>query len=375
MPALDGLRGLAILMVFMVHANFLIGDSPHALGHTRYLLFGGFWSGVDLFFVLSGFLITGILLATKDSPAYYKSFFARRMLRIFPLYYLFVLVAVSVHRSSFNGRDISSLLFYYYNLHHVWTARNLPWVPAFWSLSVEEQFYIIWPFAVASLSNKSLRRLCIAGMVLALGLRLYLMPRSTVFQVASYFTLCRTDGLFAGALLAIWRRDAMCWKRVQHFAFPVGAISAIAIVGIFIWSGHFFDWVLVRQVTTFRHSSFLIVGPGISLLAILFATLVAKATSQGVVYRIFLAWPLRRMGRYSYGMYVYHFAIMLLLDSRIIAWERHHAFRGMHMFLLLPSSFVLTYLVSVISFHVYEQPILSFKRFFPAVKVPARAEI
>ena len=202
-PQLDAVRGLAVLLVLVHNTNKY--PSLH-LG----LISDNGWMGVDLFFVLSGFLITRILLDTKQSECYFRNFYARRCLRIWPLYYsvlLFMFVIVPILRPS--------------EAHAVFEARSSPWwafpvflqnflvsIPAMatgplgvtWSLAVEEQFYLFWPLVVRFCTEAQLRKIAIAVICLSPALRFYL----SLHQVNIYSnTFCRLDGLMAGALLAL----------------------------------------------------------------------------------------------------------------------------------------------------------------------------
>ena len=207
-PQLDAVRGLAVLLVLFHNTDV---TPPLHLGP----LSGNGWMGVDLFFVLSGFLITGILLDTKKSEGYFKNFYARRCLRIWPLYYsalFFMFVMVPLLRPS--------------EAHVIFEARSSPWwaYPLFlqnfmvpipssatgllgvtWSLAVEEQFYLVWPLVVYLCTEGQLRRIAIAVICLSPALRFYL----SLHQVNIYSnTFCRLDGLMAGALLAVIIRSA-----------------------------------------------------------------------------------------------------------------------------------------------------------------------
>src|SRR5580693_7177583 len=202
-PQLDAVRGLAVLLVLLHNTD--VYPSLH-LG----LIADNGWMGVDLFFVLSGFLITGILLDTKQSGRYFENFYARRCLRIWPLYYsalLFMLVIVPLFRPS--------------EAPAIFGARSSPWwaYPLFlqnflipiptsaagllgvtWSLAVEEQFYLVWPLVVRFCTEAQLRRIATAVIFVSPALRFYLVRH----QVNIYSnTFCRLDGLMAGALLAI----------------------------------------------------------------------------------------------------------------------------------------------------------------------------
>jgi len=161
-PELDGLRGVAILMVLLFH----FGGPPINL--CTWLLSYG-WAGVDLFFVLSGFLITTILLNTKDSPQYFSSFYGRRVLRIFPLYFMALALYFHVempwlvsHKqaTAVSVGDQLWCWFYLLNWHDVTAGINGN-LSHLWSLSIEEQFYLVWPLAIWRCSRKQVPVLCL----------------------------------------------------------------------------------------------------------------------------------------------------------------------------------------------------------------------
>src|SRR5438876_567086 len=202
-PQLDAVRGVAILLVIMHNAS-----EKYPQLHLQPLFRNG-WMGVDLFFVLSGLLITGILVDTRGSDGYFKHFYARRCLRIWPLYYsliVFMFVAVPLLRPA-DARVVFERsspwwaypLFLQNFLISTPTMATGP-LAVTWSLAIEEQFYLVWPLAVRCCSDAQLRRIAIAviGLSPVLGLYLSLHP---VGLCAIVF--CRLDGLMAGALLAL----------------------------------------------------------------------------------------------------------------------------------------------------------------------------
>src|SRR3982074_1503320 len=182
-PQLDALRGLAVLLVLLHNTDV------YPSLHLR-LISGNGWMGVDLFFVLSGFLITEILLDTKQSEGYFRNFYARRCLRIWPLYYsvlLFMFVIVPILRPS--------------EAHTVFEARSSPWwaYPVFlqnflipiptmatgalgvtWSLAVEEQFYLVWPLVVRLCTEAQIRWIAIAVICISPALRFYLLQHQVI---------------------------------------------------------------------------------------------------------------------------------------------------------------------------------------------------
>ena len=165
--SLDGLRAIAIVLVMLHHSPAM----KAYFGAPRYG-----WVGVDLFFVLSGYLITGILVEAKGGPNYYRNFYARRALRIWPLYFA-VLIAITVvmprvvHSEHFN---VGLPPWYYFLLlqNLFFTRALLTFLSPTWSLAVEEQFYLIWPFVISLISRTSLVRLCVFGFMASPFIRL-----------------------------------------------------------------------------------------------------------------------------------------------------------------------------------------------------------
>src|SRR5580698_5498946 len=225
-PQLDAVRGLAVLLVLLHNT-----DIYPAL-HLQLISANG-WMGVDLFFVLSGLLITGILLDTKQSEGYFKNFYARRCLRIWPLYYpliFFMFVVVRfLNPSEFHTVVQTSSpwwafpLFLQNFLLAISTNAAGP-LGVTWSLAIEEQFYLVWPLVVRFCPLTQLRRVAILEICISPGLRFYL----SLHQVNLYTNVfCRLDGLMAGALLALLVRSKdFVRERYIGLALAVLALAA-----------------------------------------------------------------------------------------------------------------------------------------------------
>ena len=197
LPALDGLRGIAVLLVLAFHCRYFFPPWMEKSARPTLDVLG--WSGVDLFFVLSGYLITGILLDTKDSSSYFRTFYARRSLRIFPLYFSFVAAVLLLAQWRVHG-------FWYLTYLSNWQPGhgvNDGYLSHLWSLAIEEQFYLIWPAVVWFVPPGRLKWICIALAVTAAGLRPFAGSQD---QAAYRLTPCRMDSLALGAFVAIGMR-------------------------------------------------------------------------------------------------------------------------------------------------------------------------
>jgi peptidoglycan/LPS O-acetylase OafA/YrhL len=205
MPELDVLRGVAILMVVLFHGLYWSAATtsiPLVNFFIKATVVG--WLGVNLFFVLSGFLITGILLDTKGSPSYYRQFYLRRVLRILPAY-LAVIVALDLIRYLQGPQTVAALFFV---ANYMSILRIPGGYGPFWSLSVEEQFYLLWPAVVSRVSVRVLTFLCLTLCVIEPLLR-WLdasghLPLGDV-RTATYLI---ADNLALGALAAIFVRSS-----------------------------------------------------------------------------------------------------------------------------------------------------------------------
>ena len=220
--ALDGVRGLAIILVMAYHYMVLMPFTIHsaALGAAVVVCSKG-WCGVDLFFVLSGFLITGILYDSRENPRYFRNFYARRTLRIFPLYYavllsvaaLLFLAWLLVPRLWLAQPKLGELaavqpwLWTYTTNIAVAKGIPVPLVAHFWSLAVEEQFYLVWPLVMFALPKRAMAPVALSLATAALFIRLGLTYAGWSDGAIYVLTPCRMDSLAAGALAAILMRD------------------------------------------------------------------------------------------------------------------------------------------------------------------------
>lgn len=343
---LDGFRGLAALMVMWFHYFHIshhLGDSTLAQWFHRFMNIGQ--GGVELFFVLSGFLITRILLATREDSRYMTRFYARRSLRIFPLYFGFLVIyAVSSHFLS--GKAPAWGEHWYF-----WAfVQNLPYAfnwtvdgpTHYWSLAVEEQFYLVWPFLVAVLSRKWLIRVSMLLVALPLILRLILIPKG----VDVYFlTVTRTDGLALGALLAVFEPQILGNKEVLLRRFKLGLMITLPliVIGFALFGGHMQYW--------FRTVKFsLIAVCGASVVGILLT-----GDRTNLAHRIFSSRFMVFTGKISFGLYVFQTLSFEIFERIVPTFDS---------LIRLPVAFAMVYLVAWLSFRYFESPILRLKRHF-----------
>jgi peptidoglycan/LPS O-acetylase OafA/YrhL len=369
MPGLDGLRGLAILMVMALHFGGGIARGATGVDLWFSRVSGAGWVGVDLFFVLSGFLITGILYDTKGTPGCLRNFYARRVLRIFPLYYgallvLFVVLPL-IGRGSMPGvakvaEHQGWLWFYCSNFASVFIgdkvfAGGLVQAGHYWSLAVEEQFYLVWPLVVLWLRRETLMKVCGVVIAAVVALRVGLVVRG--FEWVYFFTPCRLDGLMAGAMVSLILRGRRKVETLTPACTWIFLTCGAALAAIWWERGlDSLDWTMGTA--------------GFTLLAGLFSAgivLVLAAPASSWRRRVFGGRVLGFFGKYSYGLYVFHwaleptfrryFSVNVLID-RVFHhyWPARIAYMGMAM--------AISVLAAWVSWNIYEKQFLKLKRFF-----------
>ncbi len=356
-PGLDGIRGLAVLLVFVFHV-FQAEPTPGGLAaRLGYQLTRFGQTGVDLFFVLSGFLITGILYDARGSRSYYRNFYARRVLRIFPLYFgfAFLIIEVLPRLAGIRGTDLTWTALGTFSANFAMTAGVRGGLLGhFWSLAIEEQFYLLWPFVVAFFDRKSLLRICAVGIALAACGRWIVESRG----ISSFMvTPCRMDQLLVGSFLALAQRGPGGLRGWLRWLGPLGtAAVAMALVLTPALRDSRTAWPQVIKYP---------------LLAVPFAALIVLAVAPGersriarVLERPFLRW----LGKHSYGLYVYHPPLIVLLgwlSARFapgIAPDSGFSVVGAGLRFGLVS--VLSCAAAWLSWTYFESPILRLKRYF-----------
>lgn len=323
-PALDGVRGFATLLIILFHLALLpvvqgdvvVGDLKIDQIFLRLTAFG--WVGLDLFFVLSGFLITGILYESKGViKRFFRTFYVRRALRTFPLYYAFLLfllvflpLILPSERVSVNALWKIQLWFEFYAQNIRYTidpageAEVAYLVRHLWSLAVEEQFYLVWPLVVFLLPRRGIMAVCGALIVAAFGVRLGMSLLDVDTSVIFRFTPARMDGLAVGAFVALAIRDRGDLRALMKWAWPIALGSLIALAFIYSQRGQLYlydGWVQIVGFTP------------IVLLFGLVVLNVATSGPQSLIHRAFAMPVLTGLGRYSYALYIFHVPVGQLL--------------------------------------------------------------
>lgn len=366
-PALDGVRGIAVLMVVLVHygggasfSNIFI----RAIGLT--LKIG--WSGVTLFFLLSGFLITGILWDGREAPHWWRNFYIRRSLRIFPLYYaaLLLVIAGAVYQGTFRLCLTRIWVFFLYlqnfpSLRHIAGAVASP-LPMghFWSLAVEEQFYLIWPFLITRM--KSLRQaesLCLALFVLSAIFRIVIWTwHPDPFSYNQSLPTHAGELALGGYLAMRYRGNG--WKTIESWT-PLAMVLSLS------------GFLAVCFIThDFTGISTLAMYIGLPCITIFLAGVLVLALGDGVVHRAASAGWLRWLGGISYGVYIFH-VLLLPFYHHIPSLIAPHASRNGALLIDSVSGIIFTTLIAWLSFRFFESPFLRLKnRFEPARSIQSK---
>ncbi len=361
-PALDGLRGIAILLVMLNHFTHDAGQSHVTVPVLRQIAESA-WCGVDLFFVLSGFLITGILWQARDADGYFRNFYMRRVLRIFPLYYgalaLVFFIAPLVHPFTPAMREMAAnqgwLWLFSGNilmgLRGDWVF-DVGWVNIghFWSLAVEEHFYLVWPALVFFLKKRDLMAVCAFAVVVAFTSRVWLRLVEGDPVGAFVLTNARMDALAIGSFIALVVRSEGGGAALVRPAFIAGTLSALGLAGVIVICGGHLDWAHWADQTV-----------GFTLLAAFFGALlvlVVYLPADSLWGRFWASPILRFFGKYSFGLYVFHH-LLLPFTPRLFPIDRI----GVTAHVLL--AMALSLLIALASWHGYEKHFLRLKRFFP----------
>ncbi len=356
MPELDFVRGVAVLMVLFYHGLFWSNGLQGLTGLTRSLVdltrFG--WLGVNLFFVLSGFLITGILLDSKSDVHYFRRFYIRRALRILPALYALLLLLILTR---YPGRTYLLLSFLYLsNLTPLWGVAMT--YPMLWSLAVEEHFYLVWPAVVRKLSFNALAK-TVALIVVAEPI-----ARAVSFSIGCYgglstYTWLISDGLASGAALALYVRSPRFSRKWLTFI----SCGLVGLTGLMLSIGGPYG-VMTRER---------ILGASLQLTSanFLFAGLLGMTLLVGTSRYSFLVRMsgFRFFGDISYGLYLVHWIAFYCFDAIArVNWPGLYPARGRVNLMVIRFIIASTAGISVaaLSRRYFEEPFLRLKDRFAA---------
>ncbi len=382
-PTLDGMRGIAVLLVLVFHFAWTFpGDDP-AVATTlaeklavrvHALLWSG-WTGVDLFFVLSGYLITRGLVAPSKRPTgkRLKMFWMRRVLRIFPLYYAFIIVGTIVAFVVAGGSAWipgPSYWIYMQNYALAFDDEVLRWTAHFWSLAIEEQFYFIWPIVAVMVSRRRLLPTLLVLVPAIVALRGILIFKGASIPAFAHFfhdqegiakfvyraTFTRADGLLLGAFVAVTQREvshpvSVAWRRLR---FPILVSTALALAGLYVLANGLNDYD--RRIMAI----------GYVTLAVFFASSISLCADAAISERMrrFLSWkPLVACGKVSYGMYIFHWVLVILLVPRLVPMQKGMDVTTQMALVtgVIVGGIAIVYVLAEISFRFFETPFLKLK--------------
>ncbi|TRW22589.1 acyltransferase [Flavobacterium zepuense] len=341
---LDGVRAIAALMVMFFHffKEFTATDKLLVL-IQKVAIFGQ--TGVSLFFVLSGFLITRILINTKSTPNFFYNFYLRRTVRIFPLYYLFLIIYFFVVPALEHTQIVpfNEQIYFWVYLQNIGMTFNwnLSGPNHYWSLAVEEHFYMIWPLLVYYLSKKGIKIAIFGIIIMALITRILLINNGYgVF----YFTFARVDELALGALLAIWEINERL-KSENSKKFLLLALTAL-VPTILLWTVTGGKGLDIIQITKFILLALCYLGLIGWLITVNETNIIKKSLKH--------KW-LSYTGKISYGLYVYHPLCFMLI-------KRHLQPDNILLYFVL--CFVSAFILASMSYYLFESKFLHFKKYF-----------
>ena len=354
----------------LFHIQFFAVVTGTPVWERAYALVAGLgWAGVDLFFVLSGFLITGILYESRGQAHYFRVFYLRRTVRIFPLYYgtlltFFVVLPLLlrlghvVPSAAVFGTLATQVFAWSYAMNWVVGVRGFalvsPFITHFWSLSVEEQFYLGWPAVVRGLSRHALLVLCGLMAIGASLLRLTLFLSG--YPTAAYvLTFARMDGLAVGAVIALASRDADDWATLRRWAPHLTAAALAAFVG------------LVAQTSTTSFGDPAVGTVGISLLCLFFGgvlVLCTTAPTASRTERVVGSRVLRWFGKHSYCLYIVNQPVVLAMAKAGLtaaALQSLVRFRVVALLGLNAGAIAMCSVTAFASWHLFEKHWLALK--------------
>ena len=354
LPPLEGLRGAVIIMVILYHSADGLVSNGGLQGAAKWLFAFG-WTGVDLFFVLSGFLITGILLDTRNAENYFSAFYMRRILRIFPVYYVSLAVIFWLEPRLLDIPAVKHKLWYVVYAQN-WmgfaVSPNEHSVAHFWSLGVEEQFYLFWPLVIFKFKPRQILQITVWGIVVSMASRIVLLEMHVSHANIFRITIARMDALLYGAAVLCLTRDK-AWigvlRRSSKFLWlaPMVVLPALRLMARPYSLNHTMIQRFGYTATALAYAALLV-------------SLVLTIGERSALQSIFTSALLRTFGKYSYAAYIWHILVRDALARLELKYFSHPLYPGIH----IPIWMLATLMVSMCSYVLVERPFLSLKRFF-----------
>jgi peptidoglycan/LPS O-acetylase OafA/YrhL len=379
LPALDGVRGLAILLVLLYHfVAQTTATNPFEAAVNWTLGYG--LLGVDLFFVLSGFLITGILYDSRADPEYFRSFYMRRVLRIFPLYYGVLAVVFlggslipALRGSALAGLRTHQAWAWLYGVNVYLSIQGgwvLSYIEHFWSLAVEEHFYFVWPLVVWLLGARPrlLMKTALAIAALSFCARVAASLSGVSPVATTVLTPFQLDALCLGGFFAVYLRQPGGEVAVRRAILPMALLAGSALV--FQFGLHRFTDFGLSVMRSVRTGLF-----RLAFAALLLQALFAPASS--FVARLFRSGPMTTLGKYSYGLYVYHhfLSYYFLKHDTELALARAVGSHTLGVAIQALGGIAVSMAVAWLSYEFFEKYFLQLKRFWPSSGKTAAAPV
>jgi peptidoglycan/LPS O-acetylase OafA/YrhL len=358
---LDGLRGLSVIFVVLYHYTYVFFTNPQITGglHNFYSFLHWGWIGVDLFFVLSGFLITRILLNSKGSKSYFKNFYIRRGLRIFPLYYgvliLYFIILPLVGRPIVTlGINHQQIYLWTYSINLFQSKEGFGDLSHFWSLCVEEHFYFLWPIVIYFFDLKKIKYIAYAYIVFSLMLKNLLFYHYNLpFDFIKLLSFCRFDNILFGAILVF---ELISKDEVNQ----TSQIYPKRIIGLFVLS-------LIFSILRLDYTGMFLYSVTSVLYSLFFVEIIRCCVHEKNKVKDFFCNPfLNWLGRYSYGIYILHLPTQRLssIMNRKLGPIVEKIFDplsfGYHLYWVTLCS-VVTLIIAVLCWHIYENQFIKLK--------------
>lgn len=357
-PSLEGIRGYAFLLVFIIHYTGIQARPTDLVLYPFFLLQNTAWFLVPIFFVLSGFLITRILLNTREREGYFRVFYFRRILRVFPLYYL-VVIPIGLFGILRHWPFLPQHLLYLVYLQTLSPicAESFRYLPVkvtiahLWSLAIEEQFYLVWPIVIWFLPTEEALLRVSYGIIATCSLLRIAWPLFHLsYTYAYYATFTRVDAIILGAVLAIHYKRRVHWSlfvKLSHILIPVvwGALIILSLITGSAWTDNYVG------------VAFCI--PAMNLIGACFVILAIHPT--GFVNRVCSGKTICHVGRLSYGLYLFHHLYSMPFNAILLPKLNHYLPNPVSHCVVLILAFSITLALAMLSYRFIEEPAMRWK--------------